>query len=180
MPTDYMAPYLSFNYLFSGGKDNSNPLASLGGVMSNHHAFSKAMFLTSITTPKTGVATTYQALFVLNNTDSAIKDIKASLTREHLNISLPNQLDSFEIGYEQAVNQNGDWTIQTIADINTEPNNITWIQAGSKDNPTLLSSAPIDAGAPFGLWIKRTWDKNLVGGTMFVSWELRISADKNI
>ncbi len=140
-------------FYLSGGAGNTNPNASLGGVISTteitdntlHNLFDKV----SAGEAQTG-DTEYRAIF--------IKNTHASLTLAGAKVYIQTNTPSTDTSVQISVATEDGSPIQTIADESTAPTGQSFSTADGESNA--LSLGDLAAGAVKGLWIKRIVSSN--------------------
>ena len=137
----------------SGGAANNDPNASLGGAISSteivdntlHNLFDKVTGAEA----ETG-DTEYRAFFV--------KNTHATLTYEGAKIYIHTNTVSGMTGVEIGLDPSEGSPIQTIADENTAPTNVTFSTAEGEENA--LTIGDLAPGAMKGIWVKRIVSTN--------------------
>lgn len=137
-------------YYLSGGASNTDPNASLGGVISTtelvddtlHNLFAKVSAAEAL-----AGSTKYRALYIKNTN-------AASLTLQDIIAYISSQTTSGDTSIEISVaTEVADATIQTIGDEDTAPTGQTYISAtGVAEGQDMGDLA---AGSYRGVWIKR-------------------------
>ena len=137
----------------SGGSGNSDPNASLGGVMSTsttvtdnttHNLFDQVSG-----TESAAGDVEYRGVYVLNN--------HGSLTSQNTHVYISSQTSSANTSLDIALPGEGlNATIETIGNENTAPSGETFSQPSSY--ATGLDMGNIPNGQRYGLWIRRTVD----------------------
>ena len=134
----------------SGGSSNSDPNASLGGVMSTtttvtdnttHNLFDQVSG-----TESAAGDTEYRGVYVLNN--------HGSLTSQNTHVYISSQTSSGDTSAEIALPGEGlNATIETIANENTAPSGETF--SSPSTYAAGLDMGNIPNGQRYGLWVKR-------------------------
>lgn len=146
-----MAATLEFR--LTGGAGNSDPNASLGGVMSSTVVSATAMnnlFDDVAAAEASSGDTEYRAIDVYN-----VGDATATVVKIWIDPQTSSPSTSLEIGEETANNPHTSaWSGQTIADESTAPSNPA-VTFGEHGPAAKLSLADIPAGQAARIWVRR-------------------------
>lgn len=134
-------------FYLSGGADNSDPDASLGGVISTTEITTDTLnnLFDDVTGDEhTAGDTEYRAIFFKNNSAETAYNAKIWIES---NTTAAD--DTLEIGIEAAVGS----PIQTVADESTAPTAISFSSAAGQANAIAIGA--MSAGDVIGVWVKR-------------------------
>jgi hypothetical protein len=134
-------------FYLSGGADNTDPDASLGGVISTTEITDNTLnnLFDDITGDEhTAGDTEYRAFFFKNNSAETAYSVKIWISS---NTAATD--DTINIGIESALGS----PIQTIADEATAPTGISFSTADSQSNSLYIGD--MTTGTVCGVWVKR-------------------------
>ena len=130
----------------SGGAANTDPLASLGGVMSTSTTVGTNIFDNVTGDEATAGDVEYRGVYVLNNgtvdLQSAKVWVQANTPDADTDIAMALSAEGFNA------------TMATIANENTTPATVTFTSPSTK--ATGLSIGTLAVGQRYGVWIRRT------------------------
>lgn len=137
-------------YKLSGGAANSDPNASLGGVISStsvnlsttlHNLFDQVS-----SSESSAGDTEYRCLYVLNN--------HGTLTLQSAKVWIETNTPSTDTSAEIALGTSTvGGTEQTVSDESTAPTGVSWSSAAGESNA--LTIGDIAAGSHKAIWVKR-------------------------
>lgn len=140
----------TLEYRLTGGSDNNDPNASLGGAMSDTEVSSTAMnnIFDDVSPDEASDGDTeYRAIDVYNSGDAQAESVEIYMSAE--TSSSDTELDF----YNDGSTHDGSDQEDEIADESTEPSGASWSHYTSSSK---LSLPDIPAGEATRLWIRRT------------------------
>jgi hypothetical protein len=155
------------DFRLSGGASNSDPAASLGGVMSTTtDVTGSTLFDTVTSADATAGETNYRCIYVLNS--------HGTLTLQNAVIWIQANTPSATTAITIALDGNGaNATAETVGNEDTAPSGESFVAAATEGAG--LSLGNLAAGQRYAVWIKRVVD----AGTTAVadSFTLRVKGD---
>ena len=133
--------------LLSGGADNTDPNASLGGVVSTTEVVDDTLhnLFDEVTGDEhTAGETNYRAIYLKNDSAETAYNVKFWIESNSTGAD-----SAITIGKEASSGS----PIQTVADEDTEPTAISFVTADGQANALALGD--MAAGVVYGIWIKR-------------------------
>ena len=138
------------DFRLSGGASNSDPTASLGGIMSTTTAVDGAtLFDTVVSADATAGETNYRCIYILNSHGSL--DLTSAVV--WIQANTPSATTAIAIALAgEGVNA----TAETVVNEDTAPSGESFVAAANEGAG--LSLGTIAAGQRYGLWIRRVVD----------------------
>jgi hypothetical protein len=130
----------------SGGAANTDPTASLGGIMSTSTAAGSNLFDNVTGDESAAGDTEYRGVYVLNNGNV---DLQSAVVWIQTNTPDPDTAVAIALAGEGA-----NATMETVANENTAPVGETFTSPTNKAGG--LSIGTLAAGQRYGVWIRRT------------------------
>lgn len=135
-------------YRLSGGSSNTDPAASLGGIISSTDAGSNIFANVSSSDAAAG-ATHYRCVYILNN--------HGTLTLENAKVWIQTNTPSTTTAVAIALAGEGlNATAETIGDEDTAPSGETFSAPSTEGTGLTLGNIP--AGQRYAIWIRRVVD----------------------
>lgn len=150
-------------WYLSGGADNDDPTASLGGVISSEPVADTLNGLfDDVNSPETAAGDVeYRCLFWKNESGGLLENVHVYV------VAQPSGDDSFKVGKDLAGNSAA---ADTIADEDTAPDPaVTFVSAADYDNGVDIGD--VDDDEYYGIWVERTVPEESSAGTS--EWTIR-------
>jgi len=134
-------------YRLSGGSSNTDPAASIGGVMSTSTDAGSGIFDNVSSAEGAAGDTEYRCVYVLNN--------HGTLTLENAKVWIQTNTPSADTTVDIGLAAEGaNATAAAVANENTAPTSVTFSAAANEG--AALSLGNLAAGQRYAVWIRRT------------------------